>query len=77
MRSAPHTVQLVVDILGSVPETSGPTAAIPSRLHSNVVREMENHLKSESEDFSVFHEFNGLRGVFAVDTAGDDDDDDE
>ena len=73
MRSSPRTSQLVIDILGQVPALSGPTAAIPSRLHSNVVHEMENHLKCDSKDFSVFHEFNGLRGVFAVDTAGGDD----
>jgi len=71
MRSSPHTRQLVLDILGYIPDTSGPTGTIPSRLHANVVHEMENYLLSESEDFSVFHEFNGLRGVFVVDTAGE------
>ena len=71
MRSSPHTRQLVIDILGYIPDTSGPTGTIPSRLHANVVHEMENCLLAESEDFSVFHEFNGLRGgVFVVDTAG-------
>ena len=71
MRSSPHTRQLVIDILGHIPDTSGPTGTIPSRLHANVVHEMENYLLSESQDFSVFHEFNGLRGVFVVDTAGE------
>jgi len=31
---------------------------------------METHLQFESSELEVFHEFNGLHGVFAVDSAG-------
>ena len=53
-----------------IPEPSGPTAAIPSRLHASTVHVMETHLQFESNELEVFHEFNGLHGVFAVDSAG-------
>jgi hypothetical protein len=53
-----------------IPDPSGPTAAIPSRLHASTVHVMETHLQFESSELEVFHEFNGLHGVFAVDSAG-------
>eukprot|EP00597_Dinobryon_sp_UTEXLB2267_P019376 CAMPEP_0201108686 /NCGR_PEP_ID=MMETSP0812-20130820/62647_1 /ASSEMBLY_ACC=CAM_ASM_000668 /TAXON_ID=98059 /ORGANISM="Dinobryon sp., Strain UTEXLB2267" /LENGTH=311 /DNA_ID=CAMNT_0047370251 /DNA_START=179 /DNA_END=1114 /DNA_ORIENTATION=+ len=53
----------------AIPEPSGPTAAIPSRLHASTVQVMQSHLQFESNELEVFHEFNGLHGVFAVDTA--------
>ena len=71
MRSMPHTKQHVLDVFGCIPTTSGPTGAIPSRLHAYVAEEFDKCLKTESEDFNIFHEFNGLHGVFTVDTAGE------
>lgn len=53
----------------------GPSGTVPSRLHTNTVKCMLDHLmtlNSESNsnnDFSVFHEFSGLGGVLAIDAA--------
>lgn len=69
MRVVPKGSELVMDILGYHPRTSGPSATIPSKLHATTSNSMLTHLLNHSIDFDIFNEFNGLQGVFPIDTA--------
>jgi len=74
--------ELVQEILGRVPRTSGPCATIPSRLHAHTVNAMIESLNApyhahehmnlrgnEKSPFTLLNEFTGLHGVFPVDAA--------
>jgi hypothetical protein len=69
MRVVPKGSELVMDILGYHPRTSGPSATIQSKLHAKTSNSMLTHLLNHSIDFDIFNEFNGLQGVFPIDTA--------
>ena len=61
-------VQTVLQEYGIEPAYSGPSATIPSRLHAFTIQAISNQLyEIEKNRFTVFNEFNGLRGVFPID----------
>jgi hypothetical protein len=64
MRAWPGGEKLVLSLLGEIPSTTGPTATIPSWLHTRTIESTMSWLNGR---FSVQHEFNGLNGVFPVD----------
>jgi len=69
MRAVPKGSELVMEIIGYHPRTSGPSATIPSKLHATTSSSMLTQLLKHSIDFDIFNEFSGLHGVFPIDTA--------
>ena len=65
--------ELVKSLKIEIPFIRGPSADIPSESHEYIIHTTENYLKKSSincNDFSFFHEFNGLpTHIFPVDTA--------
>lgn len=68
MRTIPYAVEWITSLIGYMPQASGPCAPIPSVLHTKTIQATMANL--DPSEFSVFHEFNGLRGgVFPIDCA--------
>jgi hypothetical protein len=67
MEVIPRGNDLITAIVGHVPRTSGPCATVPSKLHERAMASTMNNLNPEF--FSIQHEFNGLGGIFPVDSA--------
>jgi len=79
LTAVPGGYDFVVERLGKMPNLSGPTATVPSRLHALTAHRMLEALNAlpmgwplkpgMEPRFSIQNEFNGLRGVFPVDVA--------
>ena len=70
MKTLPRGKQLVEQVLGCIPNSSGPAGHVPSRMHAVTVTTMIEFLQqNESPEYNCFHEFSGLGGVFPVDSA--------
>ena len=63
----PNGIAMVESVLGGMPVTSGPSGCVPSGLHSKLIHAMLEHL--HETDYTIQHEFNGLNGVFPIDSA--------
>ena len=70
VRGVPALAAMARDILGDIPVTTGPGADVPSRMHAETAGAMMAALDAVFPgEFDASHEFNGLRGVYPVDTA--------
>eukprot|EP00607_Mallomonas_marina_P005590 CAMPEP_0182429986 /NCGR_PEP_ID=MMETSP1167-20130531/35687_1 /TAXON_ID=2988 /ORGANISM="Mallomonas Sp, Strain CCMP3275" /LENGTH=271 /DNA_ID=CAMNT_0024614471 /DNA_START=42 /DNA_END=858 /DNA_ORIENTATION=+ len=62
--------ELLEEMVGAMPIVAGPSATVPSGLHSRAVEAILKTLLEASPKFSIFNEFNGLKsGVFPIDAA--------